>query len=44
VTRQYCSLGGHNRCVTFSVATTVQHSPVVVCGDVDWTAHARVRR
>lgn len=43
VTRQYCSLGGHTRCVTFSVATTVHGKPVVVCGDVDWTAHARVR-
>ena len=43
VTRQYCSLGGHTHCVTFSVATTVQRKPVVVCADVDWTAHARVR-
>lgn len=43
VTRQYCSLDGHTRCVTFSVATTVYGKPVVVCGDVDWTAHARVR-
>ncbi|HKQ23791.1 MAG TPA: EAL domain-containing protein [Burkholderiales bacterium] len=43
VTRQYCSLSGHTRCVTFSVATTVQRKPVVVCGDVDWTAHAHVR-
>jgi hypothetical protein len=41
VTRQYCSLGGYTRCVTFSVATTVQGKTVVVCGDVDWTAHAR---
>jgi hypothetical protein len=43
VTRQYCSLGGHIRCVTFSVATTVQRKPAVVCGDVDWTTHASVR-
>jgi EAL domain-containing protein (putative c-di-GMP-specific phosphodiesterase class I) len=43
VTRQYCSLGGHTRCVTFSMATTVRGKQVVVCGDVDWTAHARVR-
>lgn len=43
VTRQYCSLDGHNRCVTFSIATTVKSKPVVICGDVDWTAHARVR-
>lgn len=43
VTRQYCSLGGHTRCVTFSVATTAHGKPAVVCGDVDWTAHARVR-
>jgi EAL domain-containing protein (putative c-di-GMP-specific phosphodiesterase class I) len=41
VTRQYCSLSGYTRCVTFSVATTVQGKTVVVCGDVDWTAHAR---
>jgi hypothetical protein len=44
LTRQYCSLGGHLHCVTFSLATTVQQKPVVVCGDVDWTAHARARR
>ena len=43
VTRQYCSLGGHTRCVTFSVGTTEHGKPVVVCGDVDWTTHARVR-
>ncbi|MGH2348851.1 MAG: EAL domain-containing protein [bacterium] len=44
VTRQYCSLSGHTRCVTFSLATTVKGKPVVVCGDVDWSTHARVRR
>lgn len=44
VTRQYCSLTGHTRCVTFSMATTVHAKPVVVCGDVDWSSHARVRR
>jgi EAL domain-containing protein (putative c-di-GMP-specific phosphodiesterase class I) len=43
VTRQYCSLSGHTRCVTFSTATTVQRKPVVVCGDVDWSSHASVR-
>jgi EAL domain-containing protein (putative c-di-GMP-specific phosphodiesterase class I) len=41
VTRRYCSLGGHTRCVTFSLATTVQGKAVIVCGDVDWTGHAR---
>jgi hypothetical protein len=43
VTRQYCSLDGHTRCVTFSIATTVQRKPVVVCGDVDWSAYAPAR-
>lgn len=43
LTRQYCSLGGHVHCVTFSMATTVQDKPVVVCADVDWTENARVR-
>jgi len=41
VTRQYCSLGGHTHCVTFSVATTLQGESIVVCGDVDWTSHTR---
>jgi EAL domain-containing protein (putative c-di-GMP-specific phosphodiesterase class I) len=41
VTRQYCSLGGHTHCVTFSVATTVEGKPVVVCGDVDWPSRSR---
>jgi EAL domain-containing protein (putative c-di-GMP-specific phosphodiesterase class I) len=43
VTRQYCSLSGHIRCVTFSMAVTVRGQPVVVCGDVDWSGRARVR-
>ena len=41
VTRQYCSLGGYTRCVTWSLATTVQGKPVIVCGDEDWTRHVR---
>jgi EAL domain-containing protein (putative c-di-GMP-specific phosphodiesterase class I) len=44
VTRQYCSLGGYPRCVTFSLATTVHGKPVIVCGDVDWTEHASAGR
>jgi EAL domain-containing protein (putative c-di-GMP-specific phosphodiesterase class I) len=43
VTRQYRSLDGHVRCVTFSIATPIKGKPVVICGDVDWTSHARVR-
>ena len=42
ITRQYCSLDGHTHCVTLSVATTMQGETIVVCGDVDWTAHARI--
>lgn len=43
VTRQYCSLTGYTRCVTFSIVVPVAHKPMVICGDVDWTAHAMVR-
>jgi hypothetical protein len=43
VTRQYCSLTGYTNCVTFSIAVTVAHKPVVLCGDVDWTLHAMAR-
>jgi EAL domain-containing protein (putative c-di-GMP-specific phosphodiesterase class I) len=43
VTRQYCSLAGYPRCVTFSMLVAVDRKPVVVCGDVDWTSHAMVR-
>ncbi|HEX4985549.1 MAG TPA: EAL domain-containing protein [Burkholderiales bacterium] len=44
VTRQYCSLIGYPRCVTFSIAVRVKGRLVIVCGDVDWTLHAMVRR
>jgi EAL domain-containing protein (putative c-di-GMP-specific phosphodiesterase class I) len=41
-TRQYCSLSGYLHCVTFSMATkTANGKPVVICGDVDWSMHAR---
>ena len=40
-TRQYCSLTGYLHCVTFSMATKVMGNPVVICIDVDWSAHAR---
>lgn len=43
VTRQYCSLAGYPRCVTFSMLVAVNRKPVIVCGDVDWTSHAMVR-
>ena len=43
VTRQYCSHTGHACCVTFSIAVTVAHKPLVLCGDVDWTSHALAR-
>ncbi len=43
VTRQYCSLSGHTRCVTFSMETTVKGKAVIVCGDVDWSSHAPAR-
>jgi hypothetical protein len=39
--RQYCSLTGYVRCVTFSMATrTADGRHVVICVDVDWSAHA----
>ncbi len=44
VTRQYCSLAGYPRCVTFSVVIPAAGKPMVICGDVDWTSHAMVRR
>jgi EAL domain-containing protein (putative c-di-GMP-specific phosphodiesterase class I) len=41
-TRQYCSLTGYLHCVTFSMATRAGNGkPVVICGDVDWSTHAR---
>lgn len=43
-TRQYCSLTGYLHCVTFSMATKAKNGkPVVICGDVDWSMHARTR-
>ncbi len=43
-TRQYCSLTGYLHCVTFSMATRAGNGkPVVVCGDVDWSTHARIQ-
>jgi EAL domain-containing protein (putative c-di-GMP-specific phosphodiesterase class I) len=43
-TRQYCSLTGYLHCVTFSMATKTNNGkPVVICGDVDWSTHARIR-
>jgi hypothetical protein len=43
-TRQYCSLTGYLHCVTFSMATRASNGkPVVVCGDVDWSTHARIQ-
>ena len=42
VTRRYRSLSGYVHCVTFSIATRVNGKPVVVCGDVDWSTHARI--
>lgn len=40
-TRQYCSLTGYLHCVTFSMATKTSNGKlVVICGDVDWSAHA----
>jgi EAL domain-containing protein (putative c-di-GMP-specific phosphodiesterase class I) len=41
VTRRYRSLAGYVRCVTFSIAVTVNGKPVVICGDVDWSTHTR---
>lgn len=43
VTRQYCSLAGYPRCVTFSIVVPAGGKPMVICGDVDWTSHAMVR-
>ncbi len=40
VTRRYRSLNGYAHCVTFSIATTVDGKPMVICGDVDWSTHA----
>ncbi|MBI3530587.1 MAG: EAL domain-containing protein [Betaproteobacteria bacterium] len=43
-TRQYCSLTGYLHCVTFSMATRAGNGkPVVICGDVDWSTHARIQ-
>ncbi len=42
VTRRYRSLAGYAHCVTFSIATTVDGKPVVICGDVDWSTHASI--
>jgi EAL domain-containing protein (putative c-di-GMP-specific phosphodiesterase class I) len=42
VTRQYCTLTGYAQCVTFSIVAGVAGKPMVVCGDVDWTSHAKV--
>jgi len=42
VTRRYRSLNGYAHCVTFSIATTVDGKPVVICGDVDWSTHAQI--
>jgi len=40
VTRQYCSLAGYARCVTFSIVVPAGTKPLVICADVDWTLHA----
>jgi EAL domain-containing protein (putative c-di-GMP-specific phosphodiesterase class I) len=42
VTRRYRSLTGYAHCVTFSMAARVNAKPVVICGDVDWSTHARI--
>ena len=42
VTRRYASLSGYAHCVTFSMAAKVDAKPVVICGDVDWSTHARI--
>jgi hypothetical protein len=42
VTRRYRSLEGYAHCVTFSIAARVNAKPVVICGDVDWSTHARI--
>ncbi len=41
VSRQYSSLNGYRQCVTFSIAIHANNQPMVVCGDVDWSMHAR---
>jgi EAL domain-containing protein (putative c-di-GMP-specific phosphodiesterase class I) len=42
VTRRYRSLTGYANCVTFSIAAEVNGRREVICGDVDWSTHARV--
>ena len=42
VTRRYRSLTGYAHCVTFSMAARIKGKPVVICGDVDWSTHARI--
>ena len=42
VTRRYRSLNGYPHCVTFSIAARVNNRPVVICGDVDWSAHGSI--
>lgn len=43
-TRQYCSLIGYARCVTFSMATRDSRGKVcVIGGDIDWSAQAGVQ-
>ncbi|MBC8006929.1 MAG: hypothetical protein H7X76_02645, partial [Prolixibacteraceae bacterium] len=42
VTRRYASLSGYAHCVTFSMAARIDAKPVVICGDVDWSTHARI--
>ena len=42
VTRRYRSLNGYAHCVTFSIAARVNAKPVVICGDVDWSAHPQI--
>ncbi len=43
-TRQQCSLTGYRHCVTFSMAIRIGNAnPVVICGDVDWSAHEIIR-
>jgi hypothetical protein len=43
VTRRYRSLDGYAHCVTFSIAAKVNSKRVVICGDVDWSAHAGIQ-
>ena len=42
VTRRYRSLTGYVHCVTFSIATRINGKPLVICGDVDWSALAPI--